>query len=73
MQLFCDLSWILVVKVMDQSAQERLFKVEVLKAFLISWPIFVFTINIFPSDYNCNQSVSILQIIPHNLTVAVIA
>ena len=55
--------------VMNQSAQERLFTVKVLKAFLFSWPIFVFTIYIFPSDHNCNQSVHMLQRFPHNLTV----
>ena len=30
----------------------------------------IFTIHIFPSDYNCNQSVNILQRLHHNLTVA---
>ena len=60
----------LIAIVMNQSAQERLFTVIWLKAFLFSWPIFVFTIHIFPSDYNCNKSVNMLQRLPHNLTVA---
>ena len=39
----------LFVIVMNHSAQERLkFTVKVLKAFLFSWPICVFTIHIFP-------------------------
>ena len=42
---------------MNQSAQEILFTVKVLKTFLFSWHIFVFTIHIFPSD----QSVNMLQ------------
>ena len=57
----------LFVIVMNQSAQERLFTV---KAFLFSWPLFVFTKHIFPSDYNCNQSFNMLQGLPQNLTVA---
>ena len=58
------------VIVMNQSAQERLFTVKELKAFLFSWPIFVLTIHIFPSDYNCNQNVHMLQRLPHSLTAA---
>ena len=63
----------LSVIVMNQSAQERPSTVKVLKAFLFSWPIIVFTIHIFPSDYNCNQSANMFQRLPqnlHNLTVA---
>ena len=57
----------LFVIVVNQSTQERLFTVKVLKAFLFSWPILVFTIHIFLSDYNCNQSANMLQRLPHNL------
>ena len=60
----------LFVIVMNQSAKERLVTMKVLKAFLFSWPIFVFTIHIFPSDYNCNQGVNMFQRLTHNLTVA---
>ena len=55
------LFWILICKVMNQRSQERLFMVKVLKVFLFSWPIFVFTIHSFPSYYNCNQSVNMLK------------
>ena len=58
--------------VMNQNAQERLFTVKVLKAFLFSRPIFVFTIHIFRTDYNCYQRVNIIQRLPHNLTVALL-
>ena len=61
---------IIIIIVKYQSAQERLFTVQVLNAFHFSWPIFVFTIHIFPSEYNYNQSVNMLQRLPHNLTVA---
>ena len=71
LQLFCDIFGILVCNlVMNHSDQERLFTVKVLKAFLFSLLIFVFTIHNFPKEYNCKQSVNTLQELPHNLTVA---
>ena len=57
---------------MNHSDQEtlRLFTVKVLTAFLFSLLIFVFTIHNFPKSLYCNQSVNMLQKLPHNLTVA---
>ena len=35
---------------------------------IFSQPIFVFTIHMFHSDYNCNTCAILLQRLPHNLT-----
>ena len=66
LQLFCDLFWILVCNCYETERSGKTFlTLKVLKAFLFSLPIFVFTIHIFPSDYNCDQSVNELQRLPH--------
>ena len=53
---------------MNHSDQERLFTVKVLKVFLFSLLIFVFTIHNFPKRITAN--VNTLHRLPHNLTVA---
>ena len=65
--------WILVCNCYEtKRSGKTCLTLKVLKAFLFSLPIFVFTIHIFPSDYNCNQSVNVLQRLPHDLTVALL-
>ena len=56
LQLFCDVFWILVCNCYDSERSGKTFlTLKVLKAFLFfSLPIFVLTIHIIPSDYNCN-------------------
>ena len=67
LQLFCDLFWSLVCNSYESERSEKTVYGESIS---FVWPIFVFTIHIFPSDYNCNQSFNMLQGLPHNLTVA---
>ena len=56
LQLFCDIFGILVCNlVMNHSDQERLFTVKVLKAFLFSLLIFVFTIHNFPKSITASK------------------
>ena len=54
---------------MNHSDQEMLLTVKVLKAFLFSLPIFVFTIHNFPKSITA-INVSLIQRLPHNVTVA---
>ena len=56
LQLFCDIFGIHVCNlVMNHSDQEMLFTVKVLRAFLFSLLIFVFTIHNFPKSITANK------------------
>ena len=59
--VFCDILWILVCISNESERSGKTVYRESVESISFSWPIICLHNTHFPSEYNCNQGVSILQ------------